>query len=407
MAGGDARFHDREHRVVHQGAGGGAGGGLWSLDARGRQVAGAHLRPQDGDDGGSGGCRHGHGAQVGRAARYQAGRRRGQVVRQQTEAIASAATADPGSEQKLLEAAPKLSLKELRDEADRVKAAADRDAEARRKRIHRERSLRSWTDAQGAGNLLWRDNPERVAQVMAVLQGVADKKFEEARKEERHESPGAYLADALVDVACGGSEGESASRSTGTRRPGPPKVIVRVDLDALLRGVVEEGETCELVGYGPIAVSAVEEMIASGAIVCAVGTKACDLVTVVHLKRRPTAVMETALQWLYPTCAVEGCGQVGRLQRDHRDDWSKTKQTFFLGLDLLCPSTTGSRRRRTGSWCGARASGHSWRPMTPAIPNTPTPRPTPPDGGDHVLRPGRGRALGAREYAAARVQVDA
>ncbi|MBV8692618.1 MAG: DUF222 domain-containing protein, partial [Actinobacteria bacterium] len=199
----------------------------------------------------------------------------GKLSAQQTEAIASAATADPSSEQKLLEAAPKLSLKELRDEADRVKAAADRDAEARRKRIHRERSLRSWIDAQGAGNLLWRDNPERVAQVMAVLQGVADKKFEEARKEERHESPGAYLADALVDVVAGGSEAEGAPRSTGTRRPGPPKVIVRVDLDALLRGVVEEGETCELVGYGPIAVSAVEEMIGSGAIVCAVGTKAC------------------------------------------------------------------------------------------------------------------------------------
>ncbi|MBV9664165.1 MAG: hypothetical protein JOZ37_09370, partial [Actinobacteria bacterium] len=121
------------------------------------------------------------------------------------------------------------------------------------------------------------------------------------------------------------------------------------------RGVVEEGETCELVGYGPIAVSAVEEMIGSGAIVCAVGTKACDLVSVVHLKRRPTAVMETALQWLYPTCAVEGCGQVGRLERDHRDDWSKTKQTFFLGLDLLCPFHHGLKT--TKNWQLVRGKG--------------------------------------------------
>src|SRR5205085_11817704 len=122
----------------------------------------------------------------------------GKLSAQQTEAIASAATADPAAEKELVEAAGRLSLKELRDETDRVKAAADHDAEARRKRIHRERSLRSWTDNQGAGNLAWRDNPERVAQLMAVLQTIADKKFDEARKEERHEPPGAYLADAIV-----------------------------------------------------------------------------------------------------------------------------------------------------------------------------------------------------------------
>jgi hypothetical protein len=79
-----------------------------------------------------------------------------------------------------------------------------------------------------------------------------------------------------------------------------------------------------------------------------VATKGCDLVSAVHLGRRPTAVMETALQWLYPTCAVEGCGQVGRLQKDHRDDWVKTKQTFFLGLDLLCPHH--HRLKTTANW---------------------------------------------------------
>src|SRR5207248_3206106 len=53
----------------------------------------------------------------------------GKLSAQQAEAIASAASADPGAEKTLLEAAQRLSLKELRDEADRVKAAADRDAE--------------------------------------------------------------------------------------------------------------------------------------------------------------------------------------------------------------------------------------------------------------------------------------
>jgi len=267
----------------------------------------------------------------------------GKVSAKQAQAIAGAASADPSAERRLLELAGKQSLKELREEADRIRAAADRDAEARRKRIHAERSLRSWTDAQGVGVMQLRDNPERVALVMAGLQPRADEHFAMARREGRQESPEAYLADALVDIVCGTPEERaSARRSTTT------KVIVRVDLDALLRGWVEEGETCELAGYGPVAVSAVEEMIASGALLAAVATRGTDLAAAVHLKRRPTAVMETALQWLYPTCAVEGCGQVGRLQKDHRDDWAKTKTTFFLGLDLLCPHH--HRLKTTKNW---------------------------------------------------------
>ena len=41
------------------------------------------------------------------------------------------------------------------------------------------------------------------------------------------------------------------------RRAGPPKIIVRVDLEALLRGRATDGEVCEIAGFGPVAVSAV------------------------------------------------------------------------------------------------------------------------------------------------------
>jgi hypothetical protein len=54
----------------------------------------------------------------------------GRLSAQQTEAIAAAASADPTAERPLVEAASKLSLKELRDEADKVLAAADADLEA-------------------------------------------------------------------------------------------------------------------------------------------------------------------------------------------------------------------------------------------------------------------------------------
>ena len=288
----------------------------------------------------------------------------GRLSAQQAEAIASAASADPSAEKQLVADATRLSLKELRDEADKIKAAADPDLEARRKRLHKARSLRTYTDGQGAGNLHMRDNPERVARVRAVLDDLADDLFEVARKEGRHESPGAYLADALVAAVCG-EPGEAA----GVPRNTTPKIIVRADLDALLRGVVADGEVCELVGWGPMPVSTVEEMIASGALLCAVATKGCDVASVVHLGRRPTALMTTALQWLYPTCAVQGCGQVARLQKDHRDDWARTKVTMLGGLDLLCAYHHGLKTTKNWALVEGKGKRAFVAPEDPRHPN--------------------------------------
>jgi len=61
------------------------------------------------------------------------------------------------------------------------------------------------------------------------------------------------------------------------------------------------------------------------------------VVGVAHLGRRPTAHQRTALKWLYPTCAVEGCSAVARLEMDHREDWATTHVTLFSSIDRLCP----------------------------------------------------------------------
>ena len=118
----------------------------------------------------------------------------------------------------------------------------------------------------------------------------------------------------------------------------PTKVIVRVDYDTLLRGVVAEGELCEITGYGPVSVSVIEELVASGAAsVAAVLTRAQQIVGVYHFGRRPNVVQATALDFLYPCCAVKGCNARAGLQSDHRRDWIKTKFTLFDLLDRLCP----------------------------------------------------------------------
>jgi hypothetical protein len=94
------------------------------------------------------------------------------------------------------------------------------------------------------------------------------------------------------------------------------------------------GETCELVGYGPVAVSAIRDMIDSGdPFLAAVVTKGQDIVGVAHLGRRANAAQQTALEWLYPECAVLGCPTQTFLENDHREDWAKTHLTV---LDRLC-----------------------------------------------------------------------
>jgi hypothetical protein len=273
--------------------------------------------------------------------------------------IALAAAANPAAQSLLLARAAQTSLSELRDECSRVRAAADRDPEARRARIHRGRYLRSYTDSDGAWNLRVRDNPEVGA---------------ESRAEGRKEPVEAYAADALAAMATAATcvadadrevTGHTADEADGAtvdlaaaeavrntigaparasrpsrrfrRAAARVKIIVRVNLEALLRGYPLSGETCELVGYGPVAVSAIRDMIDSrDPFLAALATKGQDIVGVAHLGRRASAAQQTALEWLYPECAVLGCPTQAFLENDHREDWAKTHLTVFEWLDRLC-----------------------------------------------------------------------
>jgi hypothetical protein len=255
--------------------------------------------------------------------------RRGELSEAQVLAIAAAAEADPGAESRLVELASRSSLAELREECARVKAGAT-DLETRRQEIHASRFLRHYTDAEGAWNLRMRDNPEVGAEIMAAIQPIRDRLFAEARADGRREPPEAYAADALVELARSGGEGSAKGRA---------KVIARVDLPTLLRGYPVGDEVCELAGYGPVAVSAVRDLIdTADPFLAAVVTKGEAVVGVAHLGRRANARQQTALEWLYPTCAVQGCGAVARLENDHRVDWSATHLTVFDLLDRLCPA---------------------------------------------------------------------
>ena len=121
------------------------------------------------------------------------------------------------------------------------------------------------------------------------------------------------------------------------RRPSgaDAKVILRVDYQALVRGHTLPGETCEITRIRPVSVDAARHWILDGAFVAAVLTHGTHLTTAVHLGRHPTA-LQTALQWIAPTCSVQGCNTTVRLGKDHTTDWATTHHTVLWALDHLC-----------------------------------------------------------------------
>jgi hypothetical protein len=151
-------------------------------------------------------------------------------------------------------------------------------------------------------------------------------------------------SDALATKKDSGAPPERQGRRpvkkkvTRPRRGAPVKLLVRVDLETLMRGFPVAGETCELVGYGPISVAAVKELIRDGdPFVAAILCKGKQVVGVAHHGRSPNAWQRSALEWLYPTCAVKGCPAPGEhLEIDHRVDWAATHITLLEWLDGLC-----------------------------------------------------------------------
>jgi Domain of unknown function (DUF222) len=111
-----------------------------------------------------------------------------------------AAAADPAQADRLVDAAQRMSLPELREECARVRAAADPDPAATNRRLHEQRRLRRWTDSDGFWNLHAKGTPQAGAAFAAVLEAFTDQVFTQARRARQHEPYEAYAFDALMAI---------------------------------------------------------------------------------------------------------------------------------------------------------------------------------------------------------------
>ena len=299
--------------------------------------------------------------------------RRGELSRAQAEAIADAAAVNPGAEQSLLEAAGSGNLAELREKANRAKAAADPDPDASHRRIHRGRRLCRWTDAEGGWNIQARGTPDAGALINAALDPIIDEVFRAAHREGRHESRDAYAFDARLElvrrarghgtVPARGNHDVAAADRSPRRSPSPNPsflALLRVDLDALVRGRTERDELCDIAGVGAVPASVARSLLGD-AILKLVITKGVDVVNVTHLGRGPTAAQRIALLWASPWCTNSLCSHTLQIQHDHRRPWTEVHETTLDNLDRLCGPC--HKRKTHDGW--ALVEGRGRRPLVP------------------------------------------
>ncbi len=312
--------------------------------------------------------------------------------------IAGAAKRNRSAERHLIKKAKKANLQELREEAAKAKAAADPSPEATHARLHRERRVSAFTDAEGARNVRIRGPVDSASVIQAELDRLTDQIFRERGKAGSTECRDAYAYDAAVEMARRSARADDSAPATGRTRGKQPRpehlALLRIDISALWRGYVEGDELCEITGLGPIPVGVARRLLGD-ALLKLVITNGQAVAHVTSLTRGPTQAMKYASLWMSPSCVVEGCSRT-RIEHDHRmgAEFKDTGHTRLDELDQVCP---GHHDLHTyGGW--ALVAGTGKRPMVP--PDDPRhPRNTGPPGtgppGDRAS-PSRAHARDAR-----------
>ena len=273
--------------------------------------------------------------------------------------MAKAADRNAAAEPDLLNTArdKKKNFKDLRNQAAAV-SDPDPAADARRAAYARaKRGVRSWCDSDGLGHLHIQGGPEAVAALWSRVNGAADVRFKSSsaagvRSEARHN-----LFDGLYDLVMGSAVAGPAKAKVD--------LTIVVDWEALRRGVVGEGERCEIPGVGPVSVEVARSYLGEAALKFLV-SDGVSIATVAHLGRHRGAHLRSALATMFSSCI--DCGRGLGLEWDHVEPSAKGGPTSFDNLRPRCkachraktatvdfPEGTSGYRRRAEAIAGRGA----------------------------------------------------
>ena len=272
--------------------------------------------------------------------------RDGALSEEQAAAIADAAAVNPAATGSLLDKARTEPLVGLREACGRAKAAADPDEDATQRRIHRERRLRTGTDAEGAFVGSFRMTTGDGASFMAHFQPFRDAAFKAAREEGRREQAEAYDVDALLAMAASAHANLTGGRAgDGAVKP-PTQVHVVVNWDALVDGHRPGEDAAYIAGFGPVPVSLVREIL-DDAFLVGVVMKGTEVAKIKRFGRYVPLELRDALRIRDGfRCSTPGCNNWIRLERDHIVPYAQGGETSYGNLDHKCDVCHPEKTRR-------------------------------------------------------------
>jgi HNH endonuclease len=261
-----------------------------------------------------------------------------------------------GSAAELLAVATGESLKSLKEQGRgrRQRVMSPEELHAAQ---HRAKVFRHWRTGLGTVGFAGELPPEIGVPLMNRLDAETDRLWKQARRQAKAaagepevaagaangqqtrgigpvsvaERRSALAADAFVRLVETGGNGKARSAD----------LVIVCDLEAYRRGHALEGESCHIVGGGPIPVSLAREL-GRDAFLKAVLHNGTDISTIAHFGRKTSAVLHTALMLGAPPhfdgikCSVPGCDRRYYLEQDHIDPVANGGLTAFENMRPLC-----------------------------------------------------------------------
>ncbi|HEX3540494.1 MAG TPA: HNH endonuclease, partial [Acidimicrobiales bacterium] len=265
----------------------------------------------------------------------------------------------------LVERAAGASLSELRDHCRRRRLQAD-DVDQAHRRQHAERAARHRQDDHGMTQLTALFPPELGVAVANRIDAEVDARLRQRKQHHQPPEPiDALRADAVADLILGRA-------ITSGRRLGRPELILVCDISAYQRGHTQPGETCHIIGAGPVPVT-VARQLATDAFIKAVLHDGTKIDTVAHHRSRyQPAWLKTALQLGdhpdFTGVACTNCANRYGIDWDHQHPYANGGPTSLDNLHPLCWACHQQKTRQD------RAAG-----LLKPAPPTPAPGPAPLD----------------------------
>jgi hypothetical protein len=255
---------------------------------------------------------------------------RGELSLKEAAEVARGEADNPGSEEELVELAKDKGLGAVKEEV-RKRALELKPAEDLAARQHRARSFRHWRDELGMVRFSGALPPTVGIGIVNRIEAEAGRLRKAAGPAGREEGFDAHAADALVNMLQGQGRGRSARAD----------LVVVVDLAAYRRGHAHPGETCHIVGGGPVTVGFAHETF-EDAFIKAVIHDGVRIETVAHFGRHIPVELRTALELGQPpgfdgvSCTEPGCNRRYGLEWDHIDPVAHNGPTSYENLRPTC-----------------------------------------------------------------------